>query len=241
MGKESTLLAMVTDRAQGGTSLHDGQLELMVHRRLLYDDHYGVSEPLNEPGEDGRGLISRGVHYLVANPSMTSKPMSVIRPLAQHMFLPPWLIFNPTDLNFLDWKSNFHTEKSGLMGALPDNVHILTLEPWKDGTHLLRLEHVFDIDEDAVLSQPATVNLDNLFGDYHVTWAQETTLGANQWQKDAARFSWNMKSEPMEAGQHQRQSSQSFIKQEMPEMSVTLNPMDIKSFVIRMQPRKANQ
>ena len=29
--KESTLLAMVTDRAQGGTSLHDGQLELMVY------------------------------------------------------------------------------------------------------------------------------------------------------------------------------------------------------------------
>lgn len=45
------------------------------------------------------------------------------------------------------------------MGPLPDNVHILTLEPWKDGTHLLRLEHVFDFNEDATLSQPITVSL----------------------------------------------------------------------------------
>ena len=49
---------------QGGTSLTDGQAELMVHRRLLYDDAFGVGEPLNET-EYGRGLIVRGKHLLV--------------------------------------------------------------------------------------------------------------------------------------------------------------------------------
>lgn len=107
--------------------------------------------------------------------------MSIIRPLAQHMFLQPWLIFNPTDLKFLDWKSNFHTEvrlnfwlyrcyafsnvtywnkKSGLTNVLPSNVQILTLEPWRDGAHLLRLEHVFDVSEDASLSEPVTIDLE---------------------------------------------------------------------------------
>jgi len=229
---ESNLLALVTDRSQGGTSLHDGQLELMVHRRLLYDDHYGVSEPLNEPGEDGRGLISRGIHYLVAEPSLAQKPMSIIRPLAQHMFLQPWLIFNPTDLKFLDWKSNFHTEKSGLTNVLPSNVQILTLEPWRDGAHLLRLEHVFDVSEDASLSEPVTIDLENIFADYHVISAKETTLSANQWQKDAKRFSWTTKTQHTEkVKQHQSHIN------EMSEMSVTLNPMDIKSFVIHMEPR----
>jgi len=42
-------------------------------------------------------------------------------------------------------------QKSGLTKPLPANINILTLEPWKDGTHLLRLEHVVDIGEDPIL------------------------------------------------------------------------------------------
>lgn len=41
-------LTILTERSQGGASLADGQMELMVHRRLLFDDSRGVGEPLNE-------------------------------------------------------------------------------------------------------------------------------------------------------------------------------------------------
>ena len=41
-------LAVLTDVSQGGASLHDGELEYMVHRRLQADDSRGVQEPLNE-------------------------------------------------------------------------------------------------------------------------------------------------------------------------------------------------
>jgi len=34
-------LSVVVDRSQGATSLHSGELELMVHRRTLYDDARG--------------------------------------------------------------------------------------------------------------------------------------------------------------------------------------------------------
>ena len=37
-------LTLVTDRSHGGSSLADGQIELMLHRRLLCDDSLGVSE-----------------------------------------------------------------------------------------------------------------------------------------------------------------------------------------------------
>ncbi|DAZ99625.1 TPA: hypothetical protein N0F65_001453 [Lagenidium giganteum] len=46
---EDAHFAIVTDRSQGGTSLADGQLELMLHRRHLLDDYRGVNEALNEP------------------------------------------------------------------------------------------------------------------------------------------------------------------------------------------------
>ncbi|KAF7233994.1 hypothetical protein EG68_06920 [Paragonimus skrjabini miyazakii] len=47
--------AVYTDRAQGGSSLRDAQVELMIHRRLVRDDGYGVGEALAEQGADRRG------------------------------------------------------------------------------------------------------------------------------------------------------------------------------------------
>ena len=44
----------------------DGCLELMVHRRLLDDDHFGVGEALDET-QFGVGLVARGKHLLVIN------------------------------------------------------------------------------------------------------------------------------------------------------------------------------
>ncbi|CAF1134082.1 unnamed protein product [Adineta steineri] len=35
---------ILTDRSEGGASLFDGSVELMIHRRLLYDDNLGVGE-----------------------------------------------------------------------------------------------------------------------------------------------------------------------------------------------------
>lgn len=48
---------------------------------------------------------------------------------------------------------------SGLAKKLPPNVHILTLEPWKDGTILLRLEHIFEVGETENLSKPVDINI----------------------------------------------------------------------------------
>lgn len=53
----------------------------------------------------------------------------------------------------------FILQLSALKKALPPNVHILTLEPWKDDTILLRLEHLFEVNETRRYSAPVTVNL----------------------------------------------------------------------------------
>lgn len=56
-------ISVLNDRAQGGTSLESGQIELMVHRMCLNDDAFGVGESLIEE-EYEQGLVARGQHYL---------------------------------------------------------------------------------------------------------------------------------------------------------------------------------
>ncbi len=45
---QNSVMSVVTDRAQGASSMKDSEIEIMVHRRLLDDDAFGVAEPLNE-------------------------------------------------------------------------------------------------------------------------------------------------------------------------------------------------
>ena len=68
---------MVTDRAQGGSSLRDGQIEAMIHRRLLHDDAFGVGEALNETAFGGLGLVARGKHQ-VAYTSIIYSPLLLL-------------------------------------------------------------------------------------------------------------------------------------------------------------------
>lgn len=57
------------DRAQGGGSLADGEVELMLHRRLLHDDAFGVGEALNETAYGYQGLVATGTNYLLTSSS----------------------------------------------------------------------------------------------------------------------------------------------------------------------------
>ncbi|NXS31423.1 MA2B1 mannosidase, partial [Pomatostomus ruficeps] len=101
-------LTVLPDRPQGGSSVLDGSLELMVswghhgggdptggdardvtclppqvHRRLLNDDGRGLAEPLDELGADGRGLVVRGRHLVLLDTAAAAAEQH--RPLAQEM------------------------------------------------------------------------------------------------------------------------------------------------------------
>lgn len=49
-------VSLLNDRAQGGTSVVEGEIEIMIHRRLVKDDWKGLDEALNEKDYDGKGL-----------------------------------------------------------------------------------------------------------------------------------------------------------------------------------------
>ena len=95
------------DRAQGGASLNDGQLELMVHRRVLYDDGFGVQEALNETAF-GVGLAVRGTHFLLLSGIAESGKLA--RSLSQQLYKQPQISFISTELTFTEWADKYNTE-----------------------------------------------------------------------------------------------------------------------------------
>uniref|UniRef100_A0A671NL22 Alpha-mannosidase n=1 Tax=Sinocyclocheilus anshuiensis TaxID=1608454 RepID=A0A671NL22_9TELE len=212
-------LTVVTDRSQGASSLYNGSLEIMLHRRLLYDDFRGVGEPLSEPGEFSDGLVARGRLLLTLSPPDTAA--DVHRPLAQGMVLQPLLSFQDGTPS-----ANTKLEFSGLQTSLPPAVHLLTLSQWDKDTALIRLEHQYQAKESKTHSQPVTVNLQKLFSTLEVLGASEMSLGANQWKEDMNRLQWNTEktSKPLPLS----------AKDPSP-WEVTLNPMEIRTLLLRVR------
>ncbi|XP_060520800.1 lysosomal alpha-mannosidase-like [Cylas formicarius] len=223
-------MGILTDRAQGGTSLRDGELELMVHRNAITDDGFGVDEALIELAF-GEGLVARGSHYIVVAPITGANDnvhtaATLERELAEQKLLDSWVFLTrPEELTFEEYQRQHSMQFQGLTTTLPRNVHILTLEPWRDDSFLLRLEHIFAKEEHPILSQPAVIDIKDLFSTFTITSIRETTLGANQWLEDNQRLKFQSFLNPND-GESLNIDVSDFI--------ITLNPMEIRTFVVNI-------
>lgn len=100
-------LTLLVDRAQGGSSLNDGQLELMIHRRHVHEGVPEYHEVLNETSY-GVGLAVRGTHLLVL--SRISESAKLIRSLTHKMYKQPQISFISTSLSFQEWNKTYNME-----------------------------------------------------------------------------------------------------------------------------------
>ncbi|XP_055014640.1 LOW QUALITY PROTEIN: lysosomal alpha-mannosidase [Boleophthalmus pectinirostris] len=220
---EEKQLTVVTDRSQGGSSIQNGSLEIMLHRRLLYDDVRGVAEPLNETSElFPDGLVVRGTLLLSLDPPKSAADKH--RPLGQETVLQPLLSFTKGKP-----EPSAKLTFSGLQAALPPAVHLLTLSQWDSDSVLLRLEHQFQTRESRTNSEPVTVNLQKLFSTLEVLGFSELNLSANQWKEDVKRFDWTPETEE-EKWEQKSSVDPSF-------WDVTLRPMEIRTFLLRVRVR----
>jgi lysosomal alpha-mannosidase len=199
----------MTDRSLGGSSIKDGSLELMVHRRLLHDDKRGVSEALNEPGVDGHGLIVRGKFLVLLEAAKSSAKLH--RVISEEEMLRPFLAFSAGSGN--------QTGYQALSRSLPANVHLLTFERFGNSV-LLRLEHQFAVGEDEELSKPVTVQLKGLFQDFTIVAVTELNLSANL---EKENVDWKR----VRRGNRVLLPSVDF--------EITLKPMEIRTFKLELQ------
>ena len=134
---DGKVLTVISDRSQGGSSLVPGELELMVHRRCLGDDGFGVGEALMEEAF-GKGLVARGQHFVSSSSLVRS------RQLQQEKVLTPQLSIMDTSITLQQWTQRELSPYTALKKQLPASVQILTLSNWKqDDEILVRFQHIY--------------------------------------------------------------------------------------------------
>ncbi|XP_031357681.1 lysosomal alpha-mannosidase-like [Photinus pyralis] len=221
-------VAILNDRSQGGSSLKSGEIELMLHRRLMNDDEYGVDEVLDEK-EYGQGVVARGRHYMVLGTNKVSGSVQQVN-LAHRLLLSPWTFvgkYNAKENNFTTLRQKMNFEFAGLTRSLPDNVRLLTLESLGAKQLLFRLEHPFSKDDDASLGTPVTVDLKGLLTSFEIKSFTETTLGSNQLKADNVRLQFPIK------GEKKVQPKPVRVGEE--DLKITLHPMEIRTFILNVE------
>ena len=220
-------LALVNDRSQGCSSLRDGELEFMVHRRLLHDDGKGVGEALDEPGTDGEGLTVTGTHHLLL--ASAARLAAEARAKALRVFAPVEPLFAVLNGSVADYIKGHLVNASALaLDALPANVELMTvqLSDAEKVVVLLRLAHQFGVGEDAQLSAAVTVDVASLFG-FKPTNVVELSLTANQAKGAHKGYTWHVQGE--QRGKEAAREEHSLVFQPGQSYNITIQPAEIRS------------
>jgi len=158
-----------------------------------------------------------------------SNPGKPWRAQSQFELNPIQFLFGvPTTL--ASWNSKFISQWSGVNVQLPNNVYLQTLMPvhypvGNPAQYILRLHHLYAINEDPIYSRPVTVNLSGLFKNKELSTIEETNLTAVQKRSDMHRLHWNTETKQSSAfPQNQPLSVDQF--------EIVLNPMQTRTFLV---------
>eukprot|EP01100_Stratorugosa_tubuloviscum_P014870 TRINITY_DN81_c0_g2_i1.p1 TRINITY_DN81_c0_g2~~TRINITY_DN81_c0_g2_i1.p1 ORF type:complete len:1006 (+),score=459.80 TRINITY_DN81_c0_g2_i1:78-3095(+) len=215
-------LTIVTDRSCGGGSIKSGQLEVMLHRRLLVDDFRGVGEPLNETEQI---RTTQFVH--INNQSNSSNLLRTSMLLNNNA---PILTFGSVDSGLInDWINNYQLQFNPLVKDLPANVHLMTFKPLANGEILLRLHNIYAVGEDAQLSKSVSIDLSNLFKNLIPLTITEVSITNNQILSKIERLQWKT------IDNKNKDTSKKLGDNSIPLAGsiVQLDPMQIRTFRIR--------
>ena len=135
----------MNDRPQGGSSLFDGQIELMQHRRISTLDGKGMGYPLNEVDQDFVGVTTHVTYYVQINSDN-------MRQIQQSILDGPQIFY--TREKDMDQKNEEPQEYSintqqllGKLGSSNIRSVIFPLFNFPEKTLLIRLENLSDVDE----------------------------------------------------------------------------------------------
>ncbi|XP_070469417.1 epididymis-specific alpha-mannosidase isoform X1 [Equus przewalskii] len=238
-------LVLLSEQAHGVSSQEDGQVEVMLHRRL-WNGHMGAIE---------RGLTlndtstARSLFWLLLGPrpgiadlhprsglALQHRPIVLLGELTETapnspgpwkpeaVVLPPSLHLQILSIPGWNYSSN-HTQhlqslQKGHRGGAKAHLHRV----------LLRLHHLYEAEGDSVLSQPVTVNLKAVLRGLGSVVAVEERSLTGTWDVNTLhRWSWRTQDDR----QHRGGSDSPSPPQGSP--NVTIRPKEIRTFFIHFR------
>lgn len=235
-------IAVLTDRSQGGSSIVDGTVELMVHRRTTHDDGRGVDEPINETdsgissyppygdaSRKGRGILITGTHRLLLASGKTGAALA--RGEMDNMFSPLQLFAATAKSPSLLSSSSLNVKsKSALRDPLAQNLQLTTIKSISTksngiNTFLVRLGHAYGYGESSSLSAPVAIDLSELLLDFEIVTISEKTLTGNRDKNDWIEKKMKWKSDG---------TSREILKDG--EYIILIHPMEIRTFEVQAKP-----
>jgi len=176
-------LAILPDRAQGGSSINEGEIELMLHRRLLFDDQKGVYEALNELDPDLKGMRQWVTHTLLFNKPGVLE--TSYRQVQLNNYMSNIVLLTPVD-DTPSFEESEDTLDSGNFRDFDQSIKLLS-RPITSTKFLFRFQNMDETDtkyvDTAVFTSP----------NYGQGSVVEMSLTANQPKTEMInkRFNWN--------------------------------------------------
>eukprot|EP00899_Mesostigma_viride_P024803 jgi/Mesvir1/5507/Mv15548-RA.1 len=251
---DRAMLSLVTDRAAGAASLRDGEMEVMVHRKLNGDDGKGLDEVM-----DGSGPVSGMLRLQLAR---AMDGVEILRSLMQETIQEPLLLLRLATHDVAGGGSsgggaslagiggtaggapppkprNTLALGGGLLADLPKGIELQTLQAVSPGVLLVRLAHTLALGESSSpVGKSISVDLGHMFtglgtlvpkAGLVVTRATELSLLGSMKVEDmrAARLRWRTNET---AEDKAREARVTRSREQVGGLVVEIAPMEIKTY-----------
>ncbi|KYQ94434.1 alpha-mannosidase [Tieghemostelium lacteum] len=209
LNDQQNQLTILTQESHAGSSQLDGTFEILLIRRSNYTQS-SIHETLNDTSNPT--LRFRVFFGQPTTIELIRTPHSIV---FENPLLPVFGLIS-TKGSIVEYMFNYNTQFSPLKESLPMNVHMLSLNKQyiESPGIIMRIMNIYEIDQNSVLSQPASVSLNEMLSEYFtLSSIYETTLSANSILSNATSN----------------------------DITVTLNPIQLKTYIFNMQPLNQKQ
>ncbi|KAM9661039.1 epididymis-specific alpha-mannosidase isoform 4-T4 [Morphnus guianensis] len=245
---DTTRLMLLAERAHGVSSQGNGQVEVMLHRRLWnnlqWDLNYNLTLNDSSVVRPVIWLILgtkdvTNVLYRTSGLALEHRPVVMFGALSEDKpKLPRQLQQNSVHGSPVTVPPNLHLQTLSIPGWRyssnhAEQVHNVHMGKQKQGDAdfsrvLLRIRHLYEVGEDPVLSQPVMVNLKSLLnGLGSVILVEERSLTGTWDVNTLKRWKWKTAQYPSKGFSNTTETSENSI--------VTVHPKEIRTFFVYFQ------